>query len=57
MQKHHLSAKFTHKLLFVKDPKTTDANGMPQYVLKGNGITLKAKPNQKQLYHIYTVNE
>lgn len=57
IQKHHLSDKFANKLSFVKDPKTTDINGMPQYVLKGDGITLKAKPNRKQLYQIYAVNK
>lgn len=57
IQKHNLNDKFAHKLYFAKDPKVTDANGMPQYVLKGDGVTLKAKPNRKQLYQIYAVKE
>ena len=54
VQKQHLNDKFTHKLYFVKDPKVVNANGLTQYVLKGDGITLKIKPDNKQSYHIYT---
>lgn len=57
VQKRHLDDKFTHKLYFVKDPKVVNTNGLMQYVLKGDGITLKIKPDNKQAYHIYTVKE
>lgn len=57
IKKHHLADKFKQKLYFVRDNSVTDANGISQYVLKGNGITLKIKPDKKQLYHIYTVKE
>lgn len=53
VQKHHLSNKFTQNLFLVKDANVTDANGIAQYVLKGDGITLKIKPNKKQSYQIY----
>lgn len=57
VQKRHLNNKFVNKLYFVKDPNTTNTNGLTQYVLKGDGITLKIKPDNKQAYHIYTVKE
>lgn len=57
VQKQHLNDKFTNELYFVKDPKTTNANGLMQYVLKGDGITLKIKPDKRQAYQIYTVKE
>ena len=56
-QKHNLADKFINALYFVKDPNTTDANGVPQYVLKGNGITLKIKSDKDQTYQIYTAKE
>lgn len=52
-QKHHLTDKFKQKLYFVKDPNVTDINGVPQYVLKGDGITLKMKFNKNATYQIY----
>lgn len=57
IQKHHLTDKFINTLYFVKDPNTTDANGVSQYVLKGDNITLKIKSNKDQTYQIYLVNE
>lgn len=57
VQKQHLNDKFTHRLYFVKDPKVINTNGLTQYVLKGDGITLKIKPDKRQSYHIYTVKE
>lgn len=57
VQKHRLNDKFTKKLYFVKDPNTTNANGVPQYVLKGTGITLKIRMQKNQKYQIYTVKE
>ena len=54
VQKHHLTSHFSHKLYFEKDSNITDANGVPQYVLKGDGITLKIKPNKASTYQIYT---
>ena len=56
-QKHNLTDKFKNALYFVKDPNTTDANGVPQYVLKGDGITLKIKTDKNTAYQIYAVNE
>lgn len=56
-QKHNLTDKFINALYFVKDPNTTDINGVPQYVLKGDGITLKIKSNENIAYQIYAVNE
>ena len=56
-QKHNLTDKFINALYFVKDPDTTDANGIAQYVLKGDGITLKIKSNENTAYQIYAVNE
>lgn len=57
MQKHHLTDKFTKRAYFVKDANVTNANGVSQYVLKGNDITLKIKPNKDQIYQIYTAKE
>lgn len=57
VQKHHLNDKFTKELYFEKDPNTTNANGVPQYVLKGTGITLKIRMQKNQKYQIYTVKE
>lgn len=54
VQKHHLNNRFNHKLYFEKDPNVLDADGVPQYVLKGDGITLKIKPNKASTYQIYT---
>ena len=56
-QKHNLTDKFINSLYFIKDPNTTDINGVPQYVLKGDDITLKIKPNKDQTYQIYTAKE
>lgn len=53
-QKHHLTDKFINTLYFVKDTNTTDINGVPKYVLKGDGITLKTKLNENTGYQIYT---
>lgn len=56
-QKHNLTDKFINVLYFVKDPNMTNINGVPQYVLKGDGITLKIKPNENTAYQIYTEKE
>ena len=56
-QKHNLTDKFINVLYFVKDPNTTNINGVPQYVLKGDGITLKSKLNENTAYQIYTEKE
>lgn len=50
---HHLNDKFTKTLKFERDPHLLDVDGLPQYVLKGDGITLKAKPLQAHKYKIY----
>lgn len=50
---HHLNDKFTKTLKFERDSHLLDADGVPQYVLKGDGITLKAKPLQSKKYQIY----
>lgn len=50
---HHLNDKFTKTLKFERDPYLLDTDGLPQYVLKGDGITLKAKPLQAHKYKIY----
>lgn len=57
IKKHNLSDKFKQKLYFIRDNSVTDANGIAQYVLKGDGITLKMKPDKKHAYQIYAVNE
>lgn len=57
IQKHHLANKFKQKLYFTRDNSVIDANGISQYVLKGDGITLKIKPKEHNKYHIYAVNE
>lgn len=57
IQKHHLADKFDNKLYFVKDPQVTNANDIAQYVLKGDGITLKTESNKNQTNHIYVVTE
>lgn len=57
VQVHHLANKFKNKLYLVKDPKITNTNNMPQYVLKGDGITLKIKTDKKQSYQIYAVKD
>ena len=57
VQKHHLTDKFTKHAYFVKDANVTNANGVPQYVLKGDDITLKIKPTKDQTYQIYTAKE
>lgn len=56
-QKHHLTDKFINVLYFIKDPNMTDINGVPQYVLKGDGITLKIKSNENTAYQIYIEKE
>lgn len=56
-QKYHLTDKFINVLYFVKDTSTTNINGVPQYVLKGDGITLKIKSNKNTAYQIYTEKE
>ena len=56
-KKHNLTDKFINVLYFVKDTNMTDINGVPQYVLKGDGITLKIKPNENTAYQIYTEKE
>ena len=56
-QKHNLTDRFINVLYFVKDPNTNDINGVPQYVLKGDGITLKIKSNENTAYQIYTEKE
>ena len=53
VKKHHLQNKFGNELYFKKDPNTTNANGVPQYVLRGSNITLKIKSDKKQSYQIY----
>ena len=53
IQKHHLANKFKQKLYFTRDNSVTDANGIAQYVLKGDGITLKIKPKEHNKYQIY----
>lgn len=53
VKKHHLEDKFGNELYFEKDLNTTNANGVPQYVLRGSNITLKIKPDKKQSYQIY----
>ena len=57
VQKHHLNDKFSKKLYFVKDPNTTDVNGVQQYVLKGTDITLKIRMQKNQKYQIYAEKE
>lgn len=53
-QKHHLANKFEDKLYFIKDPDTTDINGISQFVLQGDGIILKMKSYKEPPYQIYT---
>lgn len=53
IQKYNLADKFKQKLYFVRDNSVTDANGIEQYVLKGDGITLKIKPKKHDKYQIY----
>jgi len=50
---HHLNDKFTKTLKFERDPRLLNADGVPQYVLKGDGITLKVKSLQPQKYQVY----
>lgn len=57
IKKHHLADKFKQKLYFVRDNSVTDANGIAQYVLKGDGITLKIKQNEHNKCQIYAVKE
>lgn len=56
-QKQHLTDKFKNKIYFVKDPKTTNNNGVPQYVLKGDGITLKTRMPKQQKEQVYAVKD
>ena len=56
-QKYNLTDKFINVLYFVKDTNTNNINGVPQYVLKGDGITLKIKSNENTAYQIYTEKE
>lgn len=53
IDEHHLQDKFTKTLKFERDINIKDADGIPQYVLKGDGITLKVKPSQAHEYKIY----
>lgn len=57
IQKHRLTDQFKKILYFVKDPKTTNVNGVPQYILKGDGITLKIRSNENTTYQIYAVKD
>ena len=57
IKKHHLADKFKQKLYFIRDNSVTNANGIAQYVLKGDGITLKIKQNEHNKYQIYAVKE
>ena len=57
IKKHHLADKFKQKLYFIRDNSVTNANGIAQYVLKGDGITLKIKQNKHNKYQIYAVKE
>lgn len=57
IQKYHLADKFRQKFYFIRDNNVTDANGIAQYVLKGDGITLKIKTDKKQSYQIYAVKD
>lgn len=50
---HHLNNKFMKALKFKRDPRLLNADGLPQYVLKGDGITLKVKSLQPQKYQVY----
>lgn len=50
---HHLNNKFTKTLKFKRDPQLLNVDGVPQYVLKGDGITLKVKSLQPQKYQVY----
>lgn len=56
-QKCHLANKFKDKLCFIKDPDTTDINGVSQFVLQGNGIILKIKSHKESTYQICAVKE
>lgn len=53
INEHNLRDKFTNTFKFERDASIKDADGLPQYVLKGDGITLKAKSFEKQRYQIY----
>ena len=57
IKKHYLADKFKQKLYFTRDNSVTDVNGIAQYVLKGNSITLKIKPKEHNKYQIYAVKE
>ena len=56
-QKQHLNNKFKNKIYFVKDRAVPNANGVPQYVLKGDGITLKTKMLKQQKDQVYAVKK
>lgn len=56
-QKQHLTDKFKNKIYFVKDRAVTNANGVPQYVLKGDGITLKTRMPKQQKEQVYAVKK
>lgn len=53
INEHNLRDKFTNTFKFERDASIKDADGLPQYVLKGDGITLKAKSFEKQKYQVY----
>lgn len=53
IDEHNLRDKFTNTFKFERDASIKDADGLPQYVLKGDGITLKAKSFEKQKYQVY----
>lgn len=53
INEHNLHDKFTNTFKFERDASIKDADGLPQYVLKGDGITLKAKSFEKQKYQVY----
>lgn len=53
INEHNLRDKFTNTFKFERDSSIKDADGLPQYVLKGDGITLKAKSFEKQKYQVY----
>lgn len=53
IDEHNLRDKFAKTLKFERDSSIKDADGFPQYVLKGDGITLKVKSFEKQRYEVY----
>ena len=53
IDEHNLRNKFVKTLKFERDSSIKDADGFPQYVLKGDGIILKVKSLQSQKYQVY----